>query len=115
MNFIAWVPLINLILGLVNFILLIVMLIIAITDRRLNKATTNETLFDSDDLNLYDPNDPHRWDNFDERIEKLKREIKVNADSRLNDAEEFHPNVKNIPHEDVAHHVAKHIRDEVAD
>lgn len=48
-------------------------------------------------------------DDFDLRIRRLKDEINEEP------AKEYDSNVKNIPHEDVQHHVQKHLRDEVAD
>lgn len=55
---------------------------------------------------------------FDERIERMKHELAMsNQHGRVNDivAQEMHPNVKNIPHDEVQHLIQRSLRDEVAD
>lgn len=90
-----------------NFILINYLLYETVKQR--NEKKMLEEILDYMNALDYTNNDEQTFElsnDFDQRIERMRKEVV---------APELHPDVKNIPHEEVQHHVQKHVRDEVAE
>lgn len=97
-----------LVVSIVNFVLATFLMIETLITRKLKKEEELKLALERSD------SDEVSHDDFDNRIERMKAELYMQERERY-EAIELHPGVKNIPHEEVAHHVQKHVKDEVSE